>query len=89
MAEQQPLWKVMRNAYDRSSVPTEIIEASDSQAGDCLTDRFGYAAELRAIADEVRQRFFSGKDLDEASTDAFGDVIDWLRAEADEAEGKE
>lgn len=53
MAEQKPLWLVMRNAYDRSSVPTDLIEASDPQTGDCLTDRFGYAAEIRALADEV------------------------------------
>jgi hypothetical protein len=55
MAEQQdrPLWRVMREAYDRSSVPTDLIEACDPQTGDCLTDRYGYAAELRAIADVV------------------------------------
>jgi hypothetical protein len=49
----QPLWRVMRHAYDQSSVPTALIESSDPETGDCLTDRYGYAAELRAIADRV------------------------------------
>jgi hypothetical protein len=55
MAEQQgrPLWEVMRDAYDTSSVPADLVEACDPQTGDWLTDRYGYAAELRAIADEV------------------------------------
>jgi hypothetical protein len=49
----QPLWQAMRHAYDQSSVPTALIESSDPETGDCLTDRYGYAAELRAIADRV------------------------------------
>ena len=49
----QPLWRVMRHSYDQSSVPTALIESSDPETGDCLTDRYGYAAELRAIADRV------------------------------------
>jgi hypothetical protein len=49
----QPLWRVMADAYDQSSVPTALIESSDPETGDCLTDRYGYAAELRAIADRV------------------------------------
>jgi hypothetical protein len=55
MAEQQgrPLWEVMRDAYDTSSVPADLVEACDPQTGDWLTDRYGYAAELRAIADAV------------------------------------
>jgi hypothetical protein len=72
----------MWHAYDQSSVPTELIESSDPETGDCLTDRYGYAAELRALADIVEQRGDQGLDLDP------GETADWLRAEADRAEGQ-
>ena len=78
----RPLWEVMWHAYDQSSVPTELIESSDPETGDCLTDRYGYAAELRALADIVEQRGDQGLDLDP------GETADWLRAEADRAEGQ-
>jgi hypothetical protein len=41
------LWKVMRDAYDNAA---EFVRGEED--GD-LIDRTGYAAELRAIADEV------------------------------------
>jgi hypothetical protein len=53
MADKKPLWEIMRDAYDTSIVPIEIIKASDPQTGNDLTDRVGIAAELRALADEV------------------------------------
>lgn len=74
----QPLWKVMRHAYDQSSVPSYLLNSTDSQTGDCLTDRYGYAAELRAIADDADAQF---DDYAPAHK-----VIAWLRAEADRAE---
>jgi hypothetical protein len=43
----QPLWQAMRRAYDQSSVPDELLESAD--AYDCLSDRYGYAAEIRAL----------------------------------------
>lgn len=43
-----PLWRLMADAYDRSSVPAHLIDAADPETGDCLTDRYGYAAEIRA-----------------------------------------
>jgi hypothetical protein len=45
--ERQPLWRVMYHAYDQSNVPDELLESAD--AYDCLTDRYGYAAEIRAL----------------------------------------
>ena len=45
--EREPLWQSMRHAYDQSSVPDELLESAD--AYDCLTDRYGYAAEIRAL----------------------------------------
>jgi hypothetical protein len=45
----QPLWQAMRRAYDQSSVPDELLESAD--AYDCLTDRYGYAAKIRALRD--------------------------------------
>ena len=45
--EQEPLWRAMYHAYDQSSVPDELLESAD--AYDCLTDRYGYAAEIRAL----------------------------------------
>ena len=74
----RPLWEVMRHAYDQSSVPTALIESSDPETGDCLTDRYGYAAEIRALADIIEQR--SDRDP--------GETADWLRAEAERAEGR-
>jgi hypothetical protein len=39
----------MCHAYDQSSVPDELLESAD--AYDCLTDRYGYAAKIRALRD--------------------------------------
>ncbi len=77
-----PLWEVMRHAYDQSSVPTALIESSDPETGDCLTDRYGYAAEIRALADIIEKRGAQGLDRDP------GETADWLRAEAEQAEGQ-
>jgi hypothetical protein len=49
--EQDPLWQAILHAYDQSSVPDELLESAD--AYDCLTDRYGYAAEIRALRDVV------------------------------------
>ena len=49
--KQEPLWRLMQNAYDQSSVPDELLESAD--AYDCLTDRYGYAAEIRALRDRI------------------------------------
>lgn len=74
----RPLWQVMRRAYDISTVPQSLIDSSNPQTGDCLVDRYGYAAELRAIADEARRRY---EDNDPAIS-----LIAWLELEADRAE---
>jgi hypothetical protein len=47
--DRPPLWRLMADAYDQSSVPTHLIEAADPETGNCLTDRYGYAAEIRAL----------------------------------------
>jgi len=49
----EPLWKVMYHAYDQSSVPSDALDSSDSQGADCLTDRYGYAAEIRALTETI------------------------------------
>jgi hypothetical protein len=93
----QPLWQAMRHAYDQSSVPTALIESSDPETGDCLTDRYGYAAELRAIADRVVPEEY----LPEPDEESMMDMRVWeavsqrqriravLLAEADRAEAGE
>ena len=48
-----PLWRVMRHAYDQSSAPTALADAADPETGDCLTDRYGYAAEIEALRDYI------------------------------------
>jgi len=64
MGDKMPMWRVMREAYDRSSVPTDLVEACDPQTGDCLTDRYGYANEIRALADVVApEEADPGRDL--------------------------
>jgi hypothetical protein len=80
-----PLWEVMRHAYDQSSVPTALIESSDPETGDCLTDRYGYAAEIRALADWIEQRQLGTYAV---VIPDVAEVIDWLRAEAERAEGR-
>lgn len=47
-----PLWEVMRTAYDQSQVPPERLQEPEPDCFD-LTDRYGYAAEIRALVDEV------------------------------------
>jgi len=61
-----PLWQVMKDAY-MAPPPTATEE-------DC------YAAEIRAIADEIDERF---KRLDYMTAE---EITTWLRAEADRAE---
>jgi hypothetical protein len=75
-----PLWQVMRRAYDISTVPQSLIDSSNPQTGDCLVDRYGYAAELRAIAEEVDRRVAQCLDDDPV------EIATWLRTEADRAE---
>lgn len=49
--EPPPLWRAMRRAYDQSSVPTALADAAHPETGNCLTDRYGYAAEIEALRD--------------------------------------
>ena len=67
-----PLWEVMRRAYDLS--PPVPVDADLD-----WIDRHGYAAEIRAIVDEMVLRFDPW--LAEHAA-----VAEWLRAEADCAE---
>jgi hypothetical protein len=76
MAEPQdrPLWEVMERAYPSpENIRVPSIENLSRQI---------YAAEIRAIADVVGRRGALGLDLDP------GETADWLRAEADRAEGR-
>lgn len=68
MSDPKPLWEVMRQAFLAGLSPG-------------LADRFGFAAELRAIADAASLEFSR---IDEAC-----EVIEWLRTEADRAEAGE
>jgi hypothetical protein len=61
-----PLWEAMHCAYSPHRAPGQW--------------RLGYAAMLRAIADEMERRGDKKLDLDP------GETADWLRAEADRAE---
>ena len=63
----QPLWEVLESAFLAGRSPG-------------YNDRFGYAGELRALADVVEWRGDKGLDLDP------GETADWLRAEAVKAE---
>lgn len=74
--DRMPLWRLIMKAYDESSVPDKLLESSDGY--DCLTDRYGYAAELRAIADAIPEELNSA-----------GSVGRWLLDEADRAEAGE
>lgn len=91
--EREPLWLAMRHAYDQSSVPDELLESAD--AYDCLTDRYGYAAEIRALRDWLVPKEYLPDPPDEDSA-IDRRVWDWvsqrqslralLTAEADRAE---
>ena len=72
----KPLWEVMRDAYD--TPPLAPVDADDD-----WTDRYGYAAEIRAIAEWIEQRQVA----DYAVTlPDVREVIGWLTAEAGRAE---
>ena len=74
-----PLWRVIRGAYDTSTAPSGEVED--------WTERDGYAAELRAIADWIRQRHPLTPD---SQTYVGANVVAAeLLAEADRAEGGE
>jgi hypothetical protein len=84
MSERKPLWWLMRNAYDMSSIPDNAIEASDPDGADCLSDRYGYAAELEAVAHEVDSQF--AKCFPDTSGQIVTDtIVNWLFAEAKRA----
>lgn len=68
--QDQPLWRVMQGAYFEGLKPG-------------FSDHPGYAAEIRAVADEVERRGEKGLDLDP------GETAEWLRAEADLADTDE
>jgi hypothetical protein len=76
---------VMRRAYDISTVPQSLIDSSNPQTGDCLVDRYGYAAELRAIAEWL----VSEPDADCIVPDHGRYLSELLMAEADCAEAGE
>jgi len=61
-----PLWQVMLDAYTQNVNPSGW--------------RYGYAAEIRALADIIEKRGERRQDLDP------GETADWLRAEAERAE---
>jgi hypothetical protein len=68
-----PLWEVMQDAYFKGRNPG-------------ISEPHGYAAEIRAIADEAQVQFdghFAGRWEKELR------IIDWLRAEADRADAGE
>ena len=67
-----PLWEVMRDAYELLPLP---VDANLERIY-----RNSFAAEIRAIAEEVERRGALGLDRDP------GETADWLRAEADRAE---
>jgi hypothetical protein len=70
----RPLWEVMNESL--LTVPGDTpVRTGDHFIALC------YAAELRALAEIVEQRGDQGLDLDP------GETADWLRAEADRAEG--
>jgi hypothetical protein len=69
-----PLWRVMHNAYDNSTKP---------EGAEDWENEHGYAAEIRAIADEIDERF---KRLDYMTAE---EITTWLRAEANRAEAGE
>jgi hypothetical protein len=71
-----PLWKVMRDAYDRSEAPPGAI----------WEDEHGYAAELRAIAEEIETRYRATPLMMRVGAE---DIAKMLRAEADRAEAGE
>ena len=73
----------MPNATDRPL--WEVIRQAYDESkpsGENWEDGDGWAAELRALADIVEQRGDQGLDLDP------GETADWLRAEAELAEGQ-
>jgi hypothetical protein len=65
-----PLWWIMQGAYFEGRKP-----------GHC--DRLGYAAEIRAIADEIAARM---RLLEKGYNLTAPEMISWLRDEADRAE---
>jgi hypothetical protein len=71
MSSNEPLWSLMLDAYDNSTVPNGGLDG--------WTDRHGYAAEIRAIvtALQSRPRYWPERD---------GEIIAWLIAEAARAE---
>jgi hypothetical protein len=68
--QDQPLWWVMQGAYFEGRNPG-------------FSDRHGYAAEIRAVADWIKrhQEFEYGHTLRDVR-----EVLGWLRAEVDRAE---
>ena len=71
----RPLWEVINDSL--LTVPGDArVRTGDHFIALC------YAAELRAIADIIEQRGAQGLDRDP------GETADWLRAEADRAEGQ-
>ena len=71
MTTPKPLWQVMHDAR---------VDAEMSGDGRSWTE---YAAELRAIADEVERRWVDGVDFYPLET------AEWIRKEADRAEAGE
>jgi hypothetical protein len=70
-----PLWRAMYAAYDNSTAPSGRVED--------WCDHHGYAAEIRAVADEYVLRFRDEWDATHAATER------WLLQQALIAEGRE
>ena len=72
MSSNEPLWRLLYDAYDNST---------DSDGGmQNWSERNGYAAEIRAVADEIEAHPMADRCIE------WGEVADWLRTEADRAE---
>lgn len=75
----RPLWELLHNAYLKTYLAlgkASALTPDDAES----TMRLSYAAEIRALADEVERRGDAELDLDP------GETADWLRAEADRAQ---
>ena len=60
----------------------EVMQSAYFEGRAALSEPHGYAAELRALAEIIEQRGAQGLDRDP------GETADWLRAEAERAEGQ-
>ena len=72
-----PLWRVMHDAYLRSALSWQNLVGPEGH--------IGFAAEIRAIADEIDGRFLVGVVPDPMAIE----IALWLRIEANRSEAGE